>query len=109
MSTEKNLGSTNPLNRLERIKRNVNRVAIVMLLLPLIHSALGFWTGLMHNKDGEVCRYVGKGETYHLIIQDLPCVLTTYPLKMMLVTYLMWSPLLLPAVLAWAYYRWMAK
>lgn len=110
MSIEKSLGSKSPSNRQDRIKRNVNRTVAGVFLLPLLMAFIGIYSGFIQNKDEEFCKFVEEGKSHHIMFDGMPCVLQFDPISPILLTsYLMWSPLLLPAVLAWLYYRWWAK
>jgi hypothetical protein len=67
------------------------RSLIVTTLLFLALASFNVFTAIDHNPQGEHCRFVAKGEWYHLRLDGDPCRLTMENVYLFIVTYLVYA------------------
>lgn len=78
-------------------------LAATTFVLSFCLVLFDFWGPFEKNTQGEYCEYVLPGEPYHLILQDLPCRITSqFFLEFGLFLVLFNVPLQIPTLILWA-------
>ena len=82
--------------------RLCKRALVGTTVLFVAIAAINLYGALTHNPQGEYCRYVTRGEPFHIMIEGYPCRLTRMSAFIFFATYAVPAlPLQGPLLLAW--------